>query len=844
MNRFKHITILLVSLAFSVFTYGQKDKSNQVFEDAEGAYYNEEFVLARDLFQELCFAFPSNSYYKFMLGQCYLELREEYFQAEQLLLEAAKHITGPDTVYYVNYYLGWAYHLNMEFDNAIKYYDKTLLPENFDEEMKIKAVRAIEMCENGKKLIKKPERVTIDNIGKPINSVHDEYAPVISADNQILMFTSRRPGSTGGIVDYSGKYFEDIYFSQLDSSGKWSEPKNIGGPINTGDHESSVGLSVDGENLLMYRFVAKKGDGDLYFAKRKGRKWKKPELLPGRINSRHHETRACLSFDGTIMYFVSSRPGGQGGKDLYRSLLNKDGKWGKPVTLGSIINTKYDEESPFMHPDGKTLYFSSKGHNSMGGYDIFKSEMVNGRFGYPINIGHPINTPTDDIHYVLSANGHTAYYASSIEGGLGEEDIYVVNMPAANIPLTMVRGEVITSDGRPVNVKIKVIDKENENLLKYVYNPNPITGKYLIILPPGKNYDMVVEAEGYHTYVFNVYIPEQDYFYELYQTMYLKTVSAFGDTLAQGLSLTSSFDEVEEEVAKMSEPTQRERDDLLLNIMEDIIETQDSIEFALIEQKLDGTYVPEGEKKTEDGDFFKDEEDDKFDPLLHLVDQIIQSTDTTALKYLDKIAEDGFFEDANKNVVFFDENTENELEPMKVGDDTVYVVPPTVMEAKKKQLEAIDKEETPAEKRKRRRDRKDKIVVAIRNKEEKIDKKPETSNKTILSHKFYFSTNKRMLDQYNLRQLDNIAQTVFDHPYLLVEIDGHTDDQGNNKLNLKLSRKRAQYIARFFKLYEIESSRIKVSAYGEIRPEGDNDSDLGRQLNRRVEIKVINTGNY
>lgn len=289
--------------------------------------------------------------------------------------------------------------------------------------------RRLYECANGIEFMAEPLDVKIVSVGNVINSSFPDFAPVISADEKIMIFTSRRTGSTGGLLDETGQYFEDIYISKK-VNGEWATPQNIGANINTDGHDASIALSADGTQLFIYK---DDGAGDIYYCKqRSDGTWSKPLPIEGSVNSRaSYENAAAVSPDGNTLFFASNREGGYGGLDLYMVKMNDKGFWGKPTNLGAVINTPEDDEGPFMDFDGITLYFSSRAHKGMGGYDIFKTyyDSTRAEWTEPINMGYPINTANDDIYFVLSGDGSHGYYASAKEDGVGEKDIYMISMP-------------------------------------------------------------------------------------------------------------------------------------------------------------------------------------------------------------------------------------------------------------------------------------------------------------------------------------------------------------------------------------------------------------------------------
>ena len=376
---------------------------------------------------------PNNAMLNFKIGKCYLysnrKLKSIPFLEKALQLD-------PNVQVQIHYMLGKAYHLDRQWDKALaelKLFSNQLTNVALYKDLMIEVDKQIAECITGKDLEKNPARVFIDNVGDAINSSYPEYGPVITADESVLMFTSRRPGSTGGLRDESSnEYFEDIYFSTK-VNDKWTPALNIGPPINTKHHDATMGLSADGQ--ILYIYVDDKGDGNIYECNLKGTTWSKPEKLNKNVNTDKHESSSSLSADGKTLYFVSNRGDGFGDKDIWVSNKDEKGKWGKAENLGPIINTPYGEEGVFIHPDGKTMYFSSQGHSTMGGYDIFKSVKENGKWSVPVNLGYPVNTPDDDVFFVMAANGRHGYYSSFNSTGFGEKDIYMITFLGPEKPM-------------------------------------------------------------------------------------------------------------------------------------------------------------------------------------------------------------------------------------------------------------------------------------------------------------------------------------------------------------------------------------------------------------------------
>jgi len=405
---------------------------------------------------------PNNADLNYKIGICYIFTTDKQLGLEHL--EKSKQL-NPQVNYELSYYLGRAYHLNHQFDKAIEYYKEfknRLYPQEFAIRGK-ELDKLIEECENGKEFIENPLNVKISNVGSTINTIYPDYAPVISADEEILFFTSRRPSTTGGKRDPSdNKYYEDIFMAtKKDTIWQLTTIPDL----NDKKHNGAIGMySWEGKTYL-YTYKSKH-NGDIYESIINDNNITILEPLPYPINTRFHESGASIGPDGRILYFISDRPGGMGGKDIWMSQREHNDTWSTPINL-SAINTPYDEEGVFIHPDGKTLYFSSKGHNTMGGYDIFKSTNENGKWSKPINLGYPINTADDDLCFVLSSSSQRAYFSSSRQGTIGDLDIFIINLPKEKPLLISDEKEYVAWQNQPIKLSDTIkqsIIKESEKL--------------------------------------------------------------------------------------------------------------------------------------------------------------------------------------------------------------------------------------------------------------------------------------------------------------------------------------------------------------------------------------------
>ncbi|MBI3500471.1 MAG: PD40 domain-containing protein [Bacteroidetes bacterium] len=480
------IQIILVTLS-GVEAFSQKTAKQKIREGDE-YFYNNDYASARKYYKDAWELDSSDATLAFRLGVSMYNLRQYKMQSLRYF-EKAK-AANPES----KFYLGNLYHLNGDFQEAIN----MLTDYKNIEKKKIKDAEINSLIEKSKSAMEMtahPVNVKIENMGSVINSEYPEYVPVISADESELIFTSRRAGSTGGLRDANGEFFEDIYVSYK-KNGQWSSPEGISS-LNTPTHDACVGLSPDGELLFLYKPSKDFRTGNLYFSTYAGNDWMAPIKLNYPVNMDNSiESSASLTADGNTLYFSSNRAGGFGKKDIYRVTRLSNGDWSKPMNLGSTINTPEDDDAPFIHPDGKILFFSSQGHKNMGGYDIFKStyNKEEQKWSEPENLGCPINTPDDDIFFVLSVDGKRGYYSSARAGGYGESDIYTIYFPEENLNFSVMKGMVLSADSsKPIYAKITVKEKESEKL-QGIYSTNPHTGKFVMIVPPEKNYSIDVEA--------------------------------------------------------------------------------------------------------------------------------------------------------------------------------------------------------------------------------------------------------------------------------------------------------------------------------------------------------------
>lgn len=582
-------------------------------------------------------------------------------------------------------------------------------------------------------------KVEIKNIGDQINSPFVDYAPLISADGSIMVFTSRKP-----VIENKIKNLKDhIYYSNFDKKKmKWSNAIPFSDTINVPNlNNSAISILNNGQQMLIYRDDLNT-NGDIYESHLEGSSWTEPLSMGEPINSPAKEPSACISPDGGTIYFVSDRKGGLGGFDIWYSTKDSTGKWAEAKNMGAPINSMEDEDGLFIHSDGKTLFFSSKGHSSIGGYDVFMSvlDQTTKVASSPINLGPSINTTGDDLYFVMEANGKTGYYSSNRLGGSGEKDIYQItfleNIMTGN--LRLLKGRVLDKKGNPMVSKIIVKDKATGDIIG-TFASNSATGKYLITLPADKNYDLEFTADGYVPYSYS-------------------------------------------------------------------IESSNKLGYKGIEKDI----VLESKKPNGDG---KDETlpknptvfgkvlDENGNPLKVLIEVIDNNTNKVVGKYENSVSTGIFnlrLKAGDYRIVF--------SKPCYLFK-SVYVIT-SKSTGYKKDLGDISME-----------------LVGV--------------GKKIVLDFILFDYTKATLREESYSTLDRTIRLMNSLESLEIEISGHTDNISSAAHNQILSEERAKEVMKYLIRMGIDGERMKYKGYGFSQPVASNNSEMGRQLNRRTELKVL-----
>lgn len=497
-------------------------EADEFFARGTGSY-----DLAREKYLQAHQYNSENPELNFKIGVCYLYTEDKYM-AVQYLRKAydKKPKISPE----IQYLLGKAYHYSLEFDKAIESYfayRASLGPQEA-----VKQYDAIDKliteCKNGKALVADRKRVIITNLGDSINSRYDDYFCILTRNDSLMYFTSRRPVNTKSKRNpFDDKYYEDVYSSRQ-VSGKWSGAKPVGKQINSKSNDAAVGFHPLLNQLFIYR--GKDNGGDVMVSEYKKGEWKSPGSWESKFSSDQSESSVFFSLSGDTVYFISANEDlTNGGRDILMAVKDRKGKWMKPVNLSSIVNTKYDEEGVFLTPDGNTLYFSSKGHNTMGGFDVFKTQrQPTGLWSDPENLGYPVNSPDDDLFFILQSNGSSALISSVRDGGLGGKDIYKLIFLGSEKELLLANEDIMVSwsdkapkngfftlpepvgidsfyylkgkvlnknTNEPVIARLEFVDSTESKVVATVVSSE--TGDYMAKFLAPKKYDVEIVAKDY-----------------------------------------------------------------------------------------------------------------------------------------------------------------------------------------------------------------------------------------------------------------------------------------------------------------------------------------------------------
>lgn len=502
MKKLFQISFFLV-FAFNLAGQGLSSSERKKF--ADDMLVIGEFEVARQIYVELS-EVQESADVTYKLGICVTELEDEmaalpyFLKAEQLgQSNSISHHLKYDKIadryfsFDLDFNIGRGYHLTEDFHNAVKYYTK-YLECKLDMRDRTDAERLLAQVQNAVELKNESDFTgKIMPIGHDVNSNYDEYAPLVSQDSSMIIFTRRQPNAHRRSVNKDGTHKEDIFITQQRKDGKWFLPYRFDSRINRETKDDRAVSLNENDSKLIIKY---EGSG-LHEVTRNGKDWSDPVKLSKTINSRKLDV--ALTIAGDVMILASDRAGTFGGLDLFVSTLGADGDWSAPKPLGQEINTGFNENSPFLDPIDKTLYFSSQGHNSMGGYDIFKARYnpTTATWDKAENIGYPINSSGDDMYFTYHSSSKYAYYSSHRRNSKGGLDIYKVDFNQAAVETINIQGLIVQNDSTRETLEAEIsiaLGKDQQGGAKL---KSDASGQFKTILIPNETYSISIYKQGY-----------------------------------------------------------------------------------------------------------------------------------------------------------------------------------------------------------------------------------------------------------------------------------------------------------------------------------------------------------
>jgi len=493
MRRTKYILCMLVVMLGLTVSGQTRSGMRELFVSAEVDILYEDYQEALPKFFNLLQIYPENFNYYYRIGQCYLNTPGEKEKSIPYLETAAANI-NPDyregkfretgAPYDALYFLANAYRISGNLDKALETYD--LFMEDVDTEVYDTALIRfqIKSCHTARLMMTDPVYVVERNLGPSVNERFSESNPVVSADGSMLAFTRKL------------QFYDAVFYSRR-VNGRWTAPVNMTPELGVDQDYFSSSLTGDGKTLLLYR--TDNYEGNIYLSRFDGEKWSNVEKLNDKVNTRFWESHATMSKDGRKLYFTSNRRESLGGLDIFVSERDSTGNWGVPTNAGSVINTPYNEETPFLANDDRSLFFSSRGHLNMGGYDIFRSDLdASGNWGPPVNLGYPVNTTDDDLFFTPVGDGSRGYTAKFDPDGYGRMDLFFYEIFSNRNPrIFTVEGIASIDNLHPDFLEPVIITAiNNADALRVVSSvSDPESGRYSLSLPQG-SYRFVWSSEG------------------------------------------------------------------------------------------------------------------------------------------------------------------------------------------------------------------------------------------------------------------------------------------------------------------------------------------------------------
>lgn len=828
-NRSTNIKTLLLNLIFLfVFTtslFAQKQSPEVLSRKANQNYQKKNYTEAVTSYLQLeklersVFAdYIPEEELLYRIAFCYYSTDLE---KEKSIPYFLKYFAVTDTVYEPHYFLGRVYQLTNRHDEALEQYlilkhlvetDKTSAAATIQGVLKV-VNKQIAACNYGKFLVAHPRKALDQNLGDTINTTHSEYAPVINAMEEKLVFTRRSPETTGGKVSPDGDYFEDVYscdilegrimhkfdydstmktgYQNILSNFKFSIPGNLGQNINSPGHEGGVTFSYDSKKLFIYKNM------QVWVSELENGAWQVAHEIEGLseiINKHSFLPSISLSADENEVYIACEQAGGYGGLDLYKSIKVK-GVWSPAVNLGPRINTAEDEDSPYIDPDGKRLYFSSKGHSSSGGFDIFRSEFDGINWSVPSNIGYPVNSSEDDIFFIMPLKYNRGYYSSNKLGGHGKMDLYRVTFADERPSFAEIRGLVLKGDKfLPTYSVLSLLDPGTKEKITY-HESDSISGNYLLLVEHGTKNTMKVETPGFSPVIREFDIPPQVDFYQFYQEIhhvYLRDKN--GNIIGQMISLFTTenngrlLDSLRESDGKLGEkflaylknysPNDSAYKSLMLDVK--FYYSEDSIAKLLtIDSSIPRSFPP--------GTEISFATKGKYTPgSSNLPEEYSKATSFIINK-------------ENNFIILTSAFTADSLEQI-LKTDPVEKIPEGTQSVSAEKITRI-------------------VIL--------------------------FDYDRSTLPNECLDKLDIVVDFMKKNKNFYFEISGHSDSKGTEEYNNKLSLARADAVKRYMTKKGISAERLTTIGKGESTPIAPNehpdgsDNPQGRKENRRIELKVL-----
>lgn len=805
MRKFLVVLILLLSFFIQNKELYSQNILKSKFVDAEYYFLFDEYSKALPMYLSILQKDSNNANINYRIALCYLNMVGQKYKAIPYLEKAVKDITytyregsykeirAPFEAYL---FLGDAYRINEDIDKAIDVYKKfqsLLKPDDVFFQQVV--TRQIKSCENAKEMFFTPVEVEEINLGDQINTTFYEYNPCISYEEDVLYFTM-------------SKNIELILMTKL-VNGVWEKPKNITNVVKSIDGNcKTVSLSQDGK-FLFFSDDNADNQGDLYVSKINKGKIMPMEKLNKNLNSRYSETHACLSPDGKTLFFTSDRKGGFGGLDIYKS-KKEGGDWGPAENLGSTINTPYNEETPFLTADGKSMYFSSEGHNSIGGFDFFVTTMLDdGSWSVPLNLGYPISSTDDDLFYNPIGNGEKAYTYRTKNYGDALSDIFKIIPGVTKRPENVAfNGEISFQDNQTenaINSRIILINSSTKDTFN-VFKPDTATLEYNFSAPIN-NYDIVFEAKNYQLVREKFVVPnlmtrvEVNYNIEFVPALLATNISNQSDIVADTIKATGT------------DITELNKNDVVVNeakndnSITEVVKQDSTVQSDINNTKNDDVVVNEIKNDISNTDLVKQD---------NTVNTDVNNT---------------------KNDVAVNENKVENIKPDVKLENTVKSDVKSDVNSTKNDIVKNDSKSND-------------INNAEKNSSKNVTIDNKANNKGIYVIKsVYFDFSSSSLNAESKAEIEKLYMLLKANPGLDIELVGHTDSKGNPEYNKILSERRAKAVVNYLSSKGVSTSKIKSLGAGEDQnvainenPDG-TDNPEGRRLNRRVDINILNAGN-